>query len=77
MKKLLIVLGLIFVFACNPSMYVNPNSQHNFYNKYRAETYTSPTWIPGIGVVLETHIIPKYRYYEPRYKQQRALRRKY
>ena len=71
MKKLL---GLFLVFAfigCAPSMYVNPYSHHNYYNRYRAETYTSPTWIPGVGIVLETHIIPKYRYYQPRYVQPR------
>ena len=62
---------IMFAASCSPSMYVNPYSHHNYYNRYRAETYTSPTWIPGVGVVLETHIIPKYSYYQPRYVQPR------
>jgi hypothetical protein len=75
---ILFLLISMFLASCTPSMYVNPASKHNYYNRYRAETYTSPTWIPGVGIVLETpHIIPKYRNYQPRYVQPRALRGKH
>ena len=85
MKKIIsICIGFIlflwtamFLASCTPYMYVNPASKHNYYNRHRAETYTSPTWIPGIGIVLETHIIPKYRNYQPRYVQPRAPRGKH
>ena len=85
MKKIIsICVGFIlflwvtmFLASCNPSMYVNPLSHHNYYNRYRAETYTSPVWVPGYGIVLQTHILPQYRYYQPRYKQHRIPRGKH
>ena len=58
MKKILFILGLILVLgSCTPVRYVNFHSRHNFYERHRHNTYTSPTWIPGRGVTLETHII--------------------
>jgi hypothetical protein len=66
--KLLLFLGGTFIVAlilsiilqsCTPIRYVNVHSTHNYYETHRYNTYTSPTWIPGIGIILQTHIIPK------------------
>ena len=59
MGKKLSVLFIIILFAsCIPVRYVDVHSKRNYYQRHRATTYTSPTWIPGVGVVLETHPIP-------------------
>ena len=63
--KLLSLSILLFIFiGCVPIKRVNVSSRHNYYEKHRFNTYTSPTWIPGVGIVLETHIyrLPKRSY---------------
>lgn len=57
---------LLVLVGCAPHRYVNVNSRHNYYERHRFQSYTSPTWIPGYGIILETHIIPKHRYIKPR-----------
>lgn len=62
MKKLILaVILLIGVIGCTPVRYVNVEKKHNYYQRHRFNTYTKPTWIPGTGIVLETHIyrLPK------------------
>lgn len=62
MKKLILaVILLIGVISCTPVRYVNVERKHNYYQRHRFNTYTSPTWVPGRGIVLETHIyrLPK------------------
>jgi hypothetical protein len=65
---------LIFLFlvSCTPVRKVNVYSKHNYYQKHRINTYTSPTWIPGRGIILETHIhrLPK-RSYAPKVRRGR------
>ena len=58
MKQLLSILLLIIVsWGCRPVRYVNVHRKHNFYETHRYTTYTTPMWIPGRGIILETHII--------------------
>lgn len=64
MKNILIILAM-FVIGCSPVKYVNVEKKHNYYQKHRSTTYTSPTWVPGQGIVLETKI-----YKHPKRKQQ-------
>lgn len=62
MKKVLSILILLFVIiGCGPVRKVNVTSRHNYYQRHRYNTYTSPLWIPGRGIILETHIyrLPK------------------
>lgn len=62
MKNLLLaVILLVGIASCTPVRYVNVERKHNYYQRHRFNTYTSPTWIPGRGIVLETHIyrLPK------------------
>jgi len=71
MKKILSVLFIIFlIIGCMPVRRVNVNSRRNYYEKHRYNTYTSPTWIPGQGIILETHIyrLPK-KSYAPRQRR--------
>ena len=73
MKRILLVLVLIFLLiGCMPVRRVDVSSRHNYYERHRFNTYTSPTWIPGRGVILETHIyrLPK-RSYAPRVRRGR------
>jgi hypothetical protein len=70
MKKLLFLLILVLG-ACTPVRYVDVHSRHNYYERHRYNTYTSPSWVPGVGVILETHIIPN-RFIQ-RKPQQRIL----
>lgn len=60
MKKILALL-LIVTAACSPVRHVDVASHHNYYERHRMNTYTSPTWVPGFGIVLQTHIVP-YRF---------------
>ena len=73
MKKILSILVMLFLLiGCMPVRRVNVASRHNYYEKHRINTYTSPTWIPGRGIILETHIyrLPK-RSYAPRVRRGR------
>ena len=59
---------LVFlIVGCTSPHYVNVERRHNYYQKHRFNSYTSPTWIPGRGIIMETHIyrLPK-RSYTPR-----------
>jgi hypothetical protein len=65
MKKILLLPIIVFLLiGCMPVRRVNVNSRHNYYERHRYNTYTSPTWIPGQGIILETHIyrLPKKSY---------------
>jgi hypothetical protein len=76
MKQLLGIILLMLVIGCTPVRYVNVERKHNYYQRHRATTYTAPMWIPGRGVILETHIIvPHRRWSKP--LPQRAPRRKH
>ena len=73
MKKLISLLFVLFLLVgCMPVRIVNVASRHNYYERHRHNTYTAPTWIPGVGIVLETHIyrLPK-RSYAPRVRRGR------
>jgi hypothetical protein len=68
MKKYTIFILMITVmFGCTTPKYVNVNRKHNYYQKHRYNTYTSPTWIPGRGVILETHIYRKHKPTRPKH----------
>ena len=59
LKKLAALLIVIVLFAsCIPVRYVDVHSKRNYYQRHRSAGGGGPTWVPGIGVVLETHIIP-------------------
>jgi len=64
MKKFILAFILLTLIGCMPVRYVDVSSKHNYYKKHRMNTYTSPTWIPGRGIILETHIhrLPKRSY---------------
>ena len=71
MKRILLVVILLFILVgCVPVRRVDVSSRHNYYERHRFNTYTSPTWIPGRGVILETHIyrLPK-RSYAPKVRR--------
>ena len=73
MKQLLSLCILLFLLiGCMPVRKVDVSSRYNYYEKHRINTYTSPTWIPGRGIILETHIyrLPK-RSYAPRVRRGR------
>jgi len=73
MKKLISLLFVLFLLVgCMPVRRVNVASRHNYYERHRYNTYTSPTWVPGVGIVLETHIyrLPK-RSYAPKVRRER------
>ena len=54
--KALLSLLIIILAGCTPVKYVNVERKHNFYQRHRYNTYTVPVWVPGRGVILETHI---------------------
>lgn len=63
MKKYIIFILLItLIFGCATPKYVNFETRRNYYQRHRYNTYTIPVWIPGRGVLLETHI---YRTHKP------------
>ena len=64
MKFIAIILLFVLIGSCTPHHYVNTRKKHNYYENHRYNTYTSPTWIPNRGIVLETHIyrLPKKSY---------------
>ena len=73
MKKILSILVMLFLLiGCMPVRRVNVASRHNYYERHRFNSYTSPTWIPGRGIILETHIyrLPK-RSYAPKVRRGR------
>lgn len=64
--KKLAALFIIMVFvSCEPVRYIDVHSHHNYYQRHRFETYTAPVWVPGRGVMLQTHPLP------PQYRQSR------
>ena len=74
MKKLLLAL-ILLLGACTPMRYVNVDvhSRHNYYERHRYNTYTSPIWVPGMGIILQTHILPKRQIITPQRKWSRPL----
>ena len=72
MKQIILAFILFALIGCMPVKRVNVSSRHNYYERHRFNTYTSPTWIPGRGVILETHIyrLPK-RSYAPKVRRGR------
>ncbi len=60
MKSIITLLVLILLVGCIPVRVVNVERKHNYYQRHRATTYTTPIWIPGHGVVLQTHKVRKY-----------------
>jgi hypothetical protein len=70
MKQIILAFILFALIGCMPVKRVNVSSRHNYYERHRFNTYTSPTWIPGRGVILETHIyrLPK-RSYAPKVRR--------
>ncbi len=73
MKKVLSIIILLFILVgCMPVRRVNVSSRHNYYERHRHNSYTSPTWISGRGIILETHIyrLPK-RSYAPKVRRGR------
>jgi hypothetical protein len=63
MKSIITLLVLILLVGCIPVKVVNVERKHNYYQRHRTTTYTSPIWIPGHGIVLQTHKVrlPKSR----------------
>ena len=53
--KYLIFFVFLFLVSCSPVRRVDVYSRHNYYERHRYNTYTSPLWIPGHGVVLQTY----------------------
>lgn len=79
--KLALYLGGAFIVAlivgillqsCTPVRYVDFNSRHNYYEHHRYNTYTSPIWIPGHGVILQTHIVPNRHFPQRQYRAPRG-----
>lgn len=66
---------VMFMASCTPVKYVNFNSRHNYYERHKYNTYTSPMWIPGHGIILQTHIVPKR--FIPQRQQNRVHRGKH
>ena len=68
---ILFLWATMFLASCTPLRYVDVHSRHNYYERHRYNTYTSPTWIPGMGVILQTHIIPiRFIQRHPQQRQQ-------
>ena len=49
------ILISFFLISCMPVRVVDISSRHNYYERHRYNSYTSPIWIPGHGVVLQTY----------------------
>ena len=64
LKKLAALFIIVAFTACTPVRYVNVHSHHNYYQRHRSTTYTSPVWVPGQGVLLQTQPVP------PQYRRQ-------
>lgn len=64
-----VLLLLILLGACTPARYVNVEKKHNFYQKHRSNTYTVPTWVPNVGIVLETKIYKSSKKLKLTYKK--------
>lgn len=73
MKKILALLLLVAA-ACSPVRHVDVTSRHNYYERHRVNTFTSPTWVPGYGIVLQTHIVP-YRFVRNYYGKDMSVKR--
>lgn len=78
MKKILSML-LIVASACSPVRHVDVTRHNNYYERHRMNTFTSPTWVPGFGVILQTHIIPyrSLKSYQKNDMDKRSARRKH
>ena len=62
MKKLLLAIFLLLIMvSCSPVRYANLQRKHNCYQRHKTTTYTIPMWIPGRGILLETHTITPHR----------------
>ncbi len=59
MKNIITLLVLILLVGCVPVKIVNVESKHNYYQRHRTTAYTTPIWIPGHGIVLQTHKVRK------------------
>ncbi len=70
MKQLLTLFILVLIVGCSPVRYVNVERKHNYYQRHRFNTYTTPIWIPGRGIILETRIYRsnKFNKIQPRKK---------
>ncbi len=66
----LIVITILFI-GCKPVRYVNVSSKHNYYEKHRTTTYTVPTWLPNVGIVLETRVYRGHRWSQPKRRYKR------
>ena len=58
MKYIFILIVALLVTSCEPVRYVDVQSRHNYYQRHRSNTYTTPVFIPGRGIVLQTYIVP-------------------
>lgn len=63
MKSIITLLVLILLVGCVPVRVVNVERKNNYYQRHRTTTYTTPIWIPGHGIVLQTQRmrLPKSR----------------
>ena len=61
MKKLLGLFLIVTLLGCVPTLELNVHTRHHFYELNRARFYTAPVWIPGRGVILQEHYIPRQR----------------
>ena len=60
MKKILVFILILTFVGCVPVVQVNLQRRHHVYDYLgRAHFYTAPVWIPGRGVVLQEHYIPR------------------
>lgn len=59
MKKILAFILILTLVGCAPVLEVNVQSRHPFYQLRRPYYYTAPVWIPGRGVILQDHYIPR------------------
>lgn len=66
-----LILVMVLLIGCVPVRYVNVNLKHNYYEKHRETTYTVPTWLPNVGVVLETRVYREHRWVQPKRRHQR------
>ena len=55
------MLLVTFMVGCGPVRFVDVQKKHNYYQRHRYNTYTAPTWVPGFGVMLETHVYRNHR----------------
>ena len=75
LKKLAALFIIVMFASCVPVRYVNVHSHRNYYQRHRATTYTAPIWVPGRGVLLQTHPIPPSKFRQLPPQQGRQSRR--